>query len=72
MDEATRMQLHDLAAIRRCCDDALLYAARLAAAQPPLPQAERTVLCELHIPRLRMAREDAALMARRLRDGVTT
>lgn len=68
MDEARQMQLHDLAAVRRCCDDALLYLDRLLASTPPLPGREAR---QLRGQRERIGQAVVAVdrVAQRLRDA---
>lgn len=68
MDEPTRMQLHDLAALRRCCDDGLAYLDRLIAAKPALPRRDLTALRE-HRLRLGKISVSADQMAQSIREA---
>ena len=67
MDEPTQMQLHDLAALRRCCDDGVAYLDRLLASTPPLPTIDLTRL-QFHRARLVKASVAAGEIAQRIRD----
>lgn len=71
MDEPKRMTLHDLAAVRRCCDDAQAYLDRLLAGTPPLPARD---LASLRVQRERLGQAAVAVerMAQRLRDVFST
>lgn len=69
MDEKTQLKLHDLAAVRRCCDDARAYLDRLMTSTPPLPAGDLQIL-RTHIERLGHASLAADLMAQRIRDTV--
>ena len=67
MDEPTRMQLHDLAALRRCCDDGVAYLDRLLASPQTLSTADLTRL-RFHRARLEKASVAAGDITHRIRD----
>lgn len=68
MDEPTQMQLHDLTALRRCCDDGLAYLDRLIASTPSLPRRDLTRLRE-HRLQLGKISVSADQVAQRIRDA---
>ncbi len=67
MDEPTRMQLHDLAALRRCCGDGLAYLDRLIASKPALPTRDLKTLRQ-HRDLLGYTSLAADRIAQRIRD----